>query len=71
MVKENGTTTVAKDGVYRITLDFNTGACTYTLVNKITFYFCPDGESLFELPYVGYGVFQAEGNGNFQARELG
>lgn len=71
MVKENGTTTVAKDGVYRITLDFNTGACTYTLVNKITFYFCPDGESLFELPYVGYGVFQAKETVTFKQESWG
>lgn len=71
MVKENGTTTVTKDGVYRITLDFNTGACTYTLVNKITFYFCPDGESLFELPYVGYGVFQAKETVTFKQESWG
>lgn len=61
LIKENGTSTVSTDGIYRITLDFNIGACTYTLVTKITFYFCPDGASLFEIPYEGYGVFSAKG----------
>ena len=60
LVKENGTSTVATTGVYRITLDFNTGACTYTLVTRIGFYFCPEGQILFDLPYVGNGVFRAE-----------
>ena len=60
LVKENGTSTVAATGVYRITLDFNTGACTYTLVTRIGFYFCPEGRILFDLPYIGNGVFRAE-----------
>lgn len=60
LIKESGTTTVPTDGVYRITLDYTLAACTYTLVNKIMFYFCPTDAMLFELPYVGYGVFKAE-----------
>lgn len=59
LIKEDGTSTIAKDGVYRVILDFNTGACTYTLVTRIGFYFCPAGEILFDLPYEGYGVFKA------------
>jgi hypothetical protein len=61
LIKENGTSSVPADGIYRITLDFNTGAYTYTLVNKIMFYFCPDDALLFELPYEGYGIFKAKG----------
>ncbi|MDR0394524.1 MAG: SusE domain-containing protein [Tannerella sp.] len=60
LIKENGTSTVPADGIYRITLDFNTGACTYTLVTRIMFYFSPDGAHLFELPYEGYGIFRAK-----------
>lgn len=71
VIKEKGTTTVAKDGIYRITLDFNTGACTYTLVNKIGFYFCPDDKVLFELPYVGNGVFQAKETVTFKQESWG
>jgi len=59
LVKQDGTTTVATGGIYNITLDFTTGACTYTLVESIGFYFCPDDAILFELPYIGNGVFQA------------
>ena len=71
VVKENGATTVSRSGVYKITLDFNTGACTYTLVNKIGFYFCPTDEVLFELPYVGYGVFQTKATVNFKEESWG
>jgi hypothetical protein len=59
-VKENGTTTVPSDGIYRVTLDFNTGACAYTLVTRVSFYFSPDGAILFDLPYEGYGIFRAK-----------
>jgi hypothetical protein len=61
LVREGSeTTTVSTDGIYCITLDFTTGACTYTLVTGMWFYFSPDGARLFELPYAGYGVFQAK-----------
>ena len=60
VIKENGSLTVAEDGIYRITLDFNIGACTYALVTRIGFYFSPDGVILFDLPYIGYGVFEAK-----------
>ncbi|MCW1734437.1 SusE domain-containing protein [Anaerorudis cellulosivorans] len=59
LVKENGTTTLSNGGVYRIILDFNTGAATYTLVEKIGFFFCPSNAVLFELPYIGNGIFKA------------
>ncbi|MDR1524136.1 MAG: SusE domain-containing protein [Tannerella sp.] len=60
LIKENGTSTVPADGIYRITLDFNTGASTYTLITRIIFFFCPDNALLFELPYEGYGIFRAK-----------
>jgi len=60
LVKIDGTTTVSTDGVYDITLDFSTGACTYTLVESIGFYFSPSDAILFDLPYIGNGVFQAK-----------
>jgi len=60
LVKIDGTSTVSTDGIYDITLDFSTGACTYTLVESIGFYFCPSDAILFNLPYIGNGVFQAK-----------
>lgn len=59
LIKENGTSTVNTDGVYRIIMDFNTGASSYTLVMGIGFFFSPDNSVLFELPYIGNGVFKA------------
>lgn len=59
LLKKGGTSSVATDGVYRITLDFNTGASTLTLVTRMSFYFSPEGKILFDLPYKGYGVFEA------------
>ena len=41
VIKEDGTSNVSIDGVYRIILDFNTGASSYSLVNGIGFYFSP------------------------------
>lgn len=69
--EESGTSTVATDGVYRVVLDFTTGACTYTLVTRIGFYFSPSGSILFDLPYVGYGVFQTRTTVTFQQESWG
>jgi hypothetical protein len=61
------TMTVEKTSVYRINLDFNLGASSYTEVVSFWLYFCPTfekpkigGSELFELPYRGYGIFKAE-----------
>ena len=51
--------TVSKTGVYRIQLDFTTGAAQYNEVKSFHLYFCPDNVNLFELPYVGNGIFKA------------
>lgn len=59
IVKEDGTSTIAKTGVYRITLDFNTLIATYTEVTKMSFYFCPEGKTLFDLDYQGNGIWKA------------
>ena len=58
-VKERGTSTVSEEGVYRIVIDFNTTTATLSLVTKIGFFFSPSNEILFELPYVGNGIFKA------------
>lgn len=71
IVKENGTSTVAADGIYRVTLDFNTGASTYIQVLGIGFYFSPTDEILFELPYVGNGIFRGNGTVTFKQEGWG
>jgi hypothetical protein len=60
LLLEEGTTSVTKEGVYRIELDFTTGTATYTFVESINFFFSPTNALLFELPYIGNGVFQAK-----------
>jgi hypothetical protein len=60
LVMKEGTSTVPADGVYCVTLDFGTGASSYSLVTRIGFYFSPSGAILFDLPYIGNGVFQAK-----------
>lgn len=59
VLKENGESTVAKTGVYRINLDFTTGAVIYTEISKMEIFFAPTNSYLFELPYVGQGVWNA------------
>lgn len=56
---EGGTSQVSNEGVYHIQLDFTTGAASYTLIESIGFYFSPTNEVLFDLPYIGNGVFKA------------
>ena len=60
LVMKEGTSTVSADGIYRVTLDFTTGAATYSLVTRIGFFFSPSNAILFDLPYIGNGVFQAK-----------
>lgn len=60
IVVKEGESSVEEDGVYKLTLDFNTGAATITIVESIGFFFSPSDKILFELPYIGNGVFKAE-----------
>lgn len=71
VIKENGVSTVSIDGVYRVVLDFNIGASTYSLVQGIGFYFSPMNAILFELPYVGNGIFKANATVTFKQESWG
>ncbi len=71
LVRKEGTSTVSTEGIYRITLDFNTGASTTTLVTRMSFYFSPDGQILFDLPYIGYGIFQTTATVTFKQEGWG
>lgn len=70
-IVEAGTSTISTDGIYHITMDFNTSICSYTLVTRIGFYFCPDDEILFDLDYIGNGVFQASNTVTFKEESWG
>lgn len=71
LIREDGTSAVANDGVYRIILDFNTGVCSYALVTRIGFFFSPEGAILFDLPYKEYGIFQATATVTFKQESWG
>jgi hypothetical protein len=57
---EGGSSSLTKEGVYRIILDFTTGSATYTLIDGIGFFYSSSNTMLFELPYIGNGIFQAK-----------
>ena len=73
-IVEAGTSTVATEGVYRITLDFNTSICTYTLVTRIGFYFCHTvtfkEESWGRDERYKFRMFIKENNGTAEEREV-
>lgn len=71
IIKLDGTTTVPTEGVYKITFDTNTGNCTYTLITRLGFFFCPDNTILFDIPYDGYGVFKTIETVTFKQEEWG
>jgi starch-binding outer membrane protein SusE/F len=62
VLKESGTSTASATSVYRIALDFTTGAVVMTEIQKLTYFFSPwwDGGSLFDLDYQGLGVWKAQ-----------
>lgn len=57
---DNITSTVTTTGVYRISIDFSTGASTMTQITKCEFFFCPTNSFPFELDYVANGVWTAK-----------
>jgi hypothetical protein len=60
-LKESGSTTVTGDTkVYRVLLDFNNAAATYTQIKEVSLWFAPDNTTKFNLPYAGHGAFKAE-----------
>jgi starch-binding outer membrane protein SusE/F len=59
-LKETGTSTVSTTAVYRIQLDFTTGAATLTQIQKLTFFWSDnwDAGSLADFTYQGNGVWK-------------
>lgn len=58
-IKQDGSTTVTGDKVYRIRLDFNNAAASVMEVKKVELWFAPDGAFWFDLPYVGNSAWEA------------
>jgi hypothetical protein len=60
-IREDGSTAVTGDKVYRLRLDFNNAAATVWEVSKVELWFAPDGAFWFDLPYAGNSVWEASG----------
>ncbi len=61
VIRVDGETTVTgATKVYRIVLDFNNIAVSFTEIKKVELWFAPDNAIKFALPYVGNSVFKAE-----------
>lgn len=60
-IKQDGSTTVTGDKVYRLRLDFNNAAASVLEVSKVELWFAPDGQFWFDLPYVGNSAWEAAG----------
>lgn len=71
ILEGDGEGTVEESGVYRITMDFAVASVTMKKIEKVEFYFSPEGRTLFELPYAGKGVFTGEGTVNFKQESWG
>lgn len=57
LVKENGTSTVDVEGVYRLYLDFTTGLFSSKRITKVNF-FINSPQVKIELPYKGNGIWE-------------
>lgn len=71
ILEGDGECMAEEDGVYRITMDFSIASVTMKKIDKVEFYFSPEGKTLFEMPYAGNGVFTGEGTVNFKQESWG
>lgn len=71
ILEGDGATTVEKDGIYRIKMDFSIASVTIQEVKSLGLYFCPSGKVIFDLPYKGNGVFEGEGLITFKQESWG
>lgn len=68
---ETGSNSIAKTAVYRIRIDFNVAAVTYTEIKNMGVYFSPSGAVVLDLPYQGKGIWSATGIINFKQESWG
>jgi hypothetical protein len=59
VLKLGGKSQIATTGIYRIKLDFNIGAVSFTEIKKIELYFSPNDTYMFELTYDSKGKWKA------------
>lgn len=71
ILEGDGESTVEEDGVYRINMDFSIASAKLQKIDKVEFFFSPENQTLFELPYAGNGVFTGNGTVNFKQESWG
>ena len=71
IVEGEGETTVEKDGIYRITMDFSIASVSIQEVKSVGVFFCPSNKVIFELSYKGNGIFEGEGKVTFKQESWG
>ena len=59
-LRQDGVTTVAQEGVYRIRLDFTTATTEIAEITLVSLWFAPNDVFMFDLPYAGNGTWKAE-----------
>lgn len=68
---ENGSSTVAETGIYRINLDFNIASVTIQKVVSLGWFFCPDNKVDIPLNYQGNGIWEGSGATPFHQESWG
>lgn len=71
ILEGDGETLVEKSGIYRIRMDFSVASASTTEISKLGLFFCPSNAVIWDMPYVGGGVFQAEGKIEFKQEGWG
>lgn len=57
LLKENGTSNIEQTGIYKISVDFNSGIAVYSKIKAVKWFHCNSNVKNLELPYAGRGVW--------------
>lgn len=60
-----------KTGVYRIELDFNVATISYTQITKMSLFFSPTNSLIWDLEYIGKGIWEGKGKIEFKQEGWG
>ena len=71
ILEGEGETAVEHTGIYRIRMDFSVASATITEIAKLGLFFCPSNAVIWDLPYVGNGVFASQGKIEFKQESWG
>ena len=61
VVESSDPSTLEHEGIYRMTLDFNTASLKMVEIKDMGFFFSPGNKVTLDMPYIGKGMFRGEG----------